>query len=147
MSDHPQLAPRWYVVYTHARSERKVHTELIKQGVKSFLPLRKIKRNTSEGMRNLTVPLFSNYVFVYTTLQKIKTLSKVSGLAKFVSFAGKPIPVPEHEIVAIRQACYQSLQGVGDKVVIVRHKSAEQKTVSLPRSPLFKADNSDTQVA
>ncbi len=119
--DSPQLKLQWFVVYTHARSERKVHTKFIKKGFNSFLPLRTIRRRTPQGMRALEVPLFSNYVFVQTTRNCLASLSKTPGLAEFVSFNGRPAPVSEEEIKAIRRTCTSSFQGkVGDQVVVVR---------------------------
>lgn len=121
----PQLELQWFVLYTHARTERKVHTQLVKRGFNSFLPLRTIRRRTPQGMRELEVPLFSNYVFVQTTRNHLASLSKVPGLAECVSFGGRPAPVSEEEIKAIRRTCTRSFQGkVGDQVVVVRGNAA-----------------------
>ena len=117
----PQLTVRWFVIYTHARSERQVHAKLVEMGLNAFLPLRTIRRKTRRGMRNLEVPLFSNYVFVQTTPNRIASLSKIPGLAQLVSFGGKPAPVSDEEIEAIRRTCTGSFQGkVGDQIVVVR---------------------------
>ena len=118
---HPHLTPQWFVVYTHARSERPVHTKLVEMGFNSFLPLRTIRRNTHQGVRDLEVPLFSNYVFVQTTANRVASLSNVPGLAHLVSFGGKLTPVSDQEIEAIRRTCYRAFHGkVGDQVVVVR---------------------------
>lgn len=117
----PQLKLQWFVVYTHARSERKVHTKFVERGCNSFLPLRTIRRRTPQGIRDLEVPLFSNYVFVQTTRNRLASLSRVPGVAELVSFGGRATPVPEEEIKAIRRTCSGSFQGkIGDQVVVVR---------------------------
>ena len=120
----PQLKLQWFVVYTHARSERKVHAKFVERGFTAFLPLRTIRRRTPQGIRELEVPLFSNYVFVQTTRNRLASLSKISGVAELVSFGGRATPVSEEEIKAIRRTCTGSFQGkVGDQVVVVRGKA------------------------
>lgn len=117
----PQLAARWFVIYTHARSERQVHTKLVEMGLNAFLPLRTIRRKTRQGVCDLEVPLFSNYVFVQTTSNRITSLSKIPGLAQLVSFGGRPAPVSDEEIEAVRRTCTGSFRGkVGDQIVVVR---------------------------
>ena len=116
----PLPTTRWYVIYTHARSERQVCGKLVARGLNAFLPLRTIRRKTRQGVRDLMVPLFSNYVFVQTTPNRLASLTKIPGFAQLVSFGGKPAPVTDEEITAIRRTCVGSFQGkVGDQVVVM----------------------------
>lgn len=116
----PPLVPHWFVVYTYARSERKVHTSLVAKGLDSFLPLRKIHRRTD---RDIEVPLLSNYVFVRTTSNHLATLANVPGVSFVVSFGGEPATVAHHEITAIRQSCHRFLQGKLGRQAVTIHKN------------------------
>lgn len=124
------LIPQWFVVYTHARSERQVHTGLITLGLDSFLPLRKIPRRTGGSIE---VPFLSNYVFVRTTANHLTALVKVAGVAYVVSFGGKPATVTHREIVTIRQSCHRFLQGkVGRQAVTIRKNQAPNPVLNQP---------------
>ena len=105
MNANPSPPAHWFVVYTHSRSERHVHALLTQRGLNAFLPLRRIRRNTPAGPRDLDVPLFSNYVFVHTTRQRLRSLAHLPGVAHVVSFGEGPTSVPESEILALRKRC------------------------------------------
>ena len=88
----------WYVVYTYPKAERKVDRKLREIGVTTFLPLHKVVKQWSDRKKKLEIPLFPNYVFVYTTYQKRFEVFKVSEVVRFVSFEGKPASIEESTI-------------------------------------------------
>jgi hypothetical protein len=56
----------------------------------SFLPLHKEIRTWSDRKKQIELPLFPSYIFVYTSLcERYKSL-QVKGIVNYVSFDGKP---------------------------------------------------------
>ena len=95
----------WYVLYTRPRHEKQVHQELCDKGLDAFLPTFKVRRRWSDRYKIVEVPLFKNYVFVNLddfTRHSAATL-RPYGAVSFVTFDGKPAPIPQLEIDAIRR--------------------------------------------
>ena len=95
----------WYVLYTRPRHEKQVHQELCNNGLDAFLPTFKVRRRWSDRYKIVEEPLFKNYVFVNLddfTRHSAATL-RPYGAISFVMFDGKPAPIPQLEIDAIRR--------------------------------------------
>jgi transcriptional antiterminator RfaH len=93
----------WYVIYTHANFEKKVYSSLKQRDIICFLPLVKVTRQWSDRKKTIEVPLFPNYLFVYTTVNdKIKIL-EISKEARYVKFNGAAVTVSDTEINAIKK--------------------------------------------
>lgn len=98
----PKETKQWFVVYTRARTEKKVFEALMKEQIEAYLPLVKKMRQWSDRKKMVEEPLFRSYVFVKISPREyIKTLN-VFGVARFVTFEGKAVPIPENQIKAIR---------------------------------------------
>jgi transcription antitermination factor NusG len=93
----------WYVLYTTARAEKHVELKLQAEGVETYLPLHKCPRKWSDRVKMVEMPLFSSYIFVNTTDEKLRTLIRVSGVARIVYYNGKPAVMRPKEIEAIRE--------------------------------------------
>lgn len=93
----------WYTVYTKLHCERKVSLSLTRKNIENYCPLthkkyRHIFRNTT-----LNEPLFKSYVFVKTSEEEIYRLSKeINGVISLLYWKGKPAPIKEEEINAIK---------------------------------------------
>jgi len=107
MQKPPPSTPNWYAVYTQPRAEKKVHGKLAQIGLEAFLPVRSVVRQWSDRVKRIEEPLFTNYVFVKTTLEKRFEVLVVSGLVRFISFEGLPVPIRESEIETIRRVLAQ----------------------------------------
>ena len=126
MNTKAQPTPQWYAVYTYPKVEKKVHQEITKLGVETYLPLQKVVKQWSDRKKRTEAPLFPNYIFVKTTLQERFDIFKVKGLVRFVTFEGSPVAIPEQEIDTIKKMTGQeglSLEhhpsaGVGEPVRI-----------------------------
>jgi transcription antitermination factor NusG len=97
------LEPKWYVVYTRPKSERKVAASIAEMGIESYLPTHKVVRQWSDRKKKMDVPLFSNYVFVKVDDIKRRLLFSINELLKFVSIEGKPVVIRENEILTIKK--------------------------------------------
>lgn len=96
--------PRWYALYTRSRHEKLVDGELVKKGIETFLPLRKIVRNWSDRKKIIEQPLFMSYLFVRFPLKDRWTVLNTTGAVRLIGkSAADPIEVPEKELFTIRQ--------------------------------------------
>ena len=95
--------PNWYVVYTYPKKEQKIYTDLIRQKVTTYLPLHKVVRRWSDRLKELTVPLFPNYIFVQICDNQRVNVLRVAGVSRFIAFDGRPTIISDEEIEMIRR--------------------------------------------
>jgi transcription antitermination factor NusG len=96
------LESRWYVACTTPRHEKKVETQMLGKRIECFLPLYRSIRRWKDRRKQLDLPLFPGYVFVRIPLKERLQVLQVPGVLQFVSFQGKPAPLPEIEIQSLR---------------------------------------------
>ena len=93
---------RWYAVYTHPRAEKLAFSRLEEAGVEAFLPLMKTWRQWSDRKKMIEKPLLSSYLFVKVRKKEFPRVYRVSGVVKFISFEGQPVPIPQKQIDNLR---------------------------------------------
>ena len=113
----------WYVLYTTARAEKHVELKLQAEGVETYLPLHKCPRKWSDRVKMVEMPLFSSYIFVNTTDEKLRTLIRVNGVARIVYYNGKPAVMRPKEIEAIREFVQKAAErecefGLSEEVLV-----------------------------
>jgi transcriptional antiterminator RfaH len=119
----PAVTPQWYVIYTVARSERKIYDRLCLDGVKAYCPVYRVTRQWSDRKRNVEVPLFNSYVFIYLKENELSKVLRIPGVVKVVYYLGKPAIVRQKEIDGIKKFLQQT-EGyrikikVGDRVQV-----------------------------
>ncbi len=59
-------------------------------------------RRWKDRRKELDLPLFPGYIFVRIALKDRLQVLKVPGVIQFVSFSGKPAPLPESDIESLR---------------------------------------------
>ncbi len=95
-------SPHWYAVYTSARHEKRVAEQLDRKSVECFLPLYETVRRWKDRRAHVSLPLFPGYVFVHLPYRDRLVVLEVPGVVRFVTFQGKPAPLPEFEIETLR---------------------------------------------
>jgi transcription antitermination factor NusG len=96
--------PNWFAVYTTPRHEKRVVQHLSNREIENYLPLYHPQHKWSGGSTPiLDLPLFPSYVFVHIDRgQRVRVL-EVPGVLTFVGgTGGKPAPLPDTEIEALR---------------------------------------------
>jgi transcription antitermination factor NusG len=119
--------PCWFALHACAQHEKRIAAELQRRGIENFLPLFRTIRQWKDRRKQLDSPLFPGYLFVRLALrEKLKAL-QVPGVVRLVGFAGRPHPLPEQEIDALRVGITGGLVvqphqylTVGSRVRIVR---------------------------
>lgn len=94
---------KWFAIYVKSRSEKKVLKLLEDIGIESFLPLITRVKQWSDRKKKVEEPLFRSYLFVNIPLNDYYTVLNVNGVVKFITFEKKPVPVPENQIIAIKE--------------------------------------------
>jgi transcription antitermination factor NusG len=93
----------WYALYTKFNSEKKVSRMLTEMNVEHYLPLRKVVRQWCDREKMVEEPLFKSYVFVRVSQLEFFEVLNLSGAHSFVSFGGKAKPIPEEQILEIKE--------------------------------------------
>lgn len=95
---------KWYVFYLRPHTENRVCRMLTKFGYEVFLPVTPIVRIwKNRQRRRLLLPLFPNYLFVYTYGHELYHIKHLPHVVYFVSSGGKPATLSEKEIEGIRR--------------------------------------------
>jgi len=94
--------PQWFAAYTKSRNEKKVARELDKQGIEYFLPLVRTLRQWSDRKKKVEEPLIPSYIFVRITEREYRKVLETSGVVTIVHFSGKPVPVPDWQIMNLK---------------------------------------------
>jgi transcription antitermination factor NusG len=97
-----QSKAKWYAVYTSPRAEKKVNTRLTEAGIETYLPIQRTYRQWSDRKKLVEKPLISSYLFVKVVPLDFQKVFRTSGVVKFISFEGKPVPIPENQINNLR---------------------------------------------
>src|SRR5438105_1999323 len=100
-----EVLPRWFAVYTTSRHEKAIAEHFALRKIESFLPLYRTQRLWKNGCRmDLQLPLFPSYIFVrIRALERVRVL-EVPGVLSLVGASGRPAPLPESEIEALRSS-------------------------------------------
>jgi transcription antitermination factor NusG len=97
------IEPKWFVFYTRPRAEKVVHKDLVGKGYEVFLPLqKKFKIWKNRQRKFIDEPLFPSYIFVKIRPCNIYNVLKILGICVCITFEGKPCPIPDKDIEAIR---------------------------------------------
>jgi transcription antitermination factor NusG len=99
-----QLEPKWLVIYTSPRHEKRVSKHLQVREIEHYLPLYRTQRKWADGSRvTLDLPLFPGYLFVLGSQTSCRLVLRVPGVLAIVSGVGhEPALLPDNEINALR---------------------------------------------
>ena len=94
---------KWFAIYVKSKKKKKVLKLLEDIGIESFLPLITRVKQWSDRKKKVEEPLFRSYLFVNIPLSDYYTVLNVNGVVKFITFEKKPVPVPDNQIIAIKE--------------------------------------------
>jgi len=96
-----QGAP-WYAIRVRPNYEKPVATALRGKGFQEFLPLIRSKRQWSDRVKIMDLPLFPGYLFCRLNLEERLPLLTTPGFLYLVGVGKHPEPVDEAEIASIQ---------------------------------------------
>ena len=102
-------AAQWYAVQTRYRFERKVTSQLERQGFETFLPLLKEVHRWSDRQKSLDTLLFPGYTFVRLDPAPLalRKMVQAGGVIGLIKFAGEAAQVPAKQIDDLRKLLSQ----------------------------------------
>ena len=100
----------WFAVSTRSRAEKSVHDQFVAKGIEVFLPLITRWSRWKDRKKRVDWPLFPGYCFARFNEHNLLPILTCSGVARVVSFDGRPAPIPEIEVEAIRKLVTSGLQ-------------------------------------
>jgi transcription antitermination factor NusG len=147
----------WLLVIVQSRSEKRAASLLRSKGFDVFLPLQHARRQWSDRIKIVEIPLFACNLFCRCGQNDYLTVLNTPGVFSFFEYSGKPIVIPDAEIDRLIritatayfiQACEnpgsgdivslavdQSLEGVmveqGSECEVVFHLASLGRAVSL----------------
>lgn len=107
---HAETTEAWYAIWTRSRHEQVVREQLERKGVEAFLPTIKRWSRWKDRKKQIDWPLFPGYCFARFEPTGRLPILKCTGVVSIVSFDGEPAPIPDHEIISIRQLVKTDLQ-------------------------------------
>ena len=93
----------WYAVRTRSRHEKVTSLYLERRGFEVFLPLVDRIRQWKDRRVHVQFPLFPGYSFIRCGVKHHRQVKMAVGVVELVGVAGRPVPVPEEEVEAVRR--------------------------------------------
>ncbi len=92
----------WHGLRTRSNQEKLALTSLMHRGIESYLPVCRVRRHRSDRIVTLERPLFPGYVFSRFDPNYCLPIVTTPGVVSIISFGGRPAPIPDDQITAIR---------------------------------------------
>lgn len=128
-----QQAKSWHVIYTRSRAEKKVHEELLKNNIESFLPLQRRLRQWKDRKKWVDMPLMTGYCFVNISRKEYEKVLKTNNVVCYITFEGKAAVIPEKQIDALKKM----LQQYDFEVTVSTEKYEPGQRVEVLAGPLI----------
>ena len=103
-------APAWFAVWTKARHEASVRGQIERRGVDVFLPTIPRWSRWKDRRKRVDWPLFAGYCFARIASRESLRVVTCPGVVGLVSVGGRPVPIPDSEIEAIRTLVTSDVQ-------------------------------------
>jgi transcription antitermination factor NusG len=100
---------RWYAAYTRSRHEKHVRQQLEGQSFECFLPTYESVHRWNDRNAVVSMPLFPGYLFVRIRLADRMQVVTVPGVVNLVGVHGRPSPIPDEELVPLRDCFTRKL--------------------------------------
>lgn len=93
----------WHALYTRHQHEKTVAQALMGKDFEVFLPQYRAVHRWKDRQKDLLLPLFPNYVFIYGGLDRMLNIVTTPGVHSLVSWGSRPAAIPVEEIEAVRR--------------------------------------------
>ena len=118
---------RWYALRTRSRFESVTAAALRDKGFVEFLPIWRSRRQWSDRVKELDLPLFPGYVFCRFSARDPYPVLNSPGVVHIVSAGTRPVPIDDREIESVRTICTADVYALpwtelvtGQRLVIVK---------------------------
>ena len=104
MGDERLDTSNWFLLMVGSRQEKKVARALRMKGFEVFLPLYRARRQWSDRIKEVELPLFSCHLFARFRLRDELAVLKTPGVLSIYGAGNPPAPIPETEVDRLRRA-------------------------------------------
>jgi len=103
---NPIAKPKWCVVHTQSRSERRAELNLRLQNYTVFAPFISRKVRHARQSKSVQSPLFPRYIFVKLDLGRDRWLNinGTAGVCELITVRDRPLPLPGGLVEALMTA-------------------------------------------
>ena len=108
-SDATMALPPWFALRVRPNYEKPVAAALRGKGFQEFLPLVRSRRQWSDRVKVMDLPLFPGYLFCRLNLEERMPLLTTPGFLYLVGVGKNPEPVDQSEIEAIQSVLRSGL--------------------------------------
>ncbi len=121
----------WYLVQFKPNSHSIALRNLNRQGFETFLPMLSVTSRVGARFVSKSRPLFPGYLFVALDAGQgaWRKINSTYGVARIVSFAGQPSPVPNDLVAGLQARCDEA------GVLTAASDLAPQDQVTLQKGP------------
>ncbi len=99
----------WFAVQVKPRAEKTVAAIAANKGFEGFLPLQKVRRNWSDRVKVLELPLFPGYLFCRMGMENRLPILTIPGVLGMIGVGKTPVPIEDAEIASIQMAVASGL--------------------------------------
>jgi len=135
----------WYALYTCPRHEKRVVKQIEQHRISCFLPLYRSIRRWKDRRKELNLALFPGYVFVRIALEDRLRVLQMPSVVRFVSFNGRPLPLPQGEMEALMSGLTSGVRAephpylkVGRRVSVKHGPLAGSQGILIRRKDKFR---------
>jgi transcription antitermination factor NusG len=100
--DHAPNYHPWYAIHAQSRFENIAATVLRDKGFEVFLPVYRAKRQWSDRVKQLNLPLFPGYLFCRFDAAELLPIVTTPGVLRIVGIGKNPVAVSDQEIEAVQ---------------------------------------------
>jgi transcription antitermination factor NusG len=111
----------WFAILARTSREKTASLLLENAGYECYVPIVKYKRQWSDRIREVEVPLFPGYFFCRMNPHNRLPVLMTPGVIQIVGVGKTPIPVEEEEIAAIQRVGQSGLETMPWPYVEVGH--------------------------
>jgi transcriptional antiterminator NusG len=102
----------WFALAVIPRKEKVTAETLRLRGYENFLPVYTVKRQWSDRVQDVSLPLFPGYIFSRFDPQFRLPILKIASVMSIVGLGKTPEPIPDMEINALQAVCKAGIHAV-----------------------------------
>ena len=103
MPEHTPPEQKWYALTVPYQHERQTEKALQSKGLETLVPLYRSRRQWSDRVKDVELPLFAGYVLCQFDLTERIQVLDTPGVFKIVGFGGAVVALEDSEIAGIQR--------------------------------------------
>jgi transcription antitermination factor NusG len=104
MSENTIPAQKWYALTVQYQHERQTEKALQSKGLKTLVPVYRSRRQWSDRVKEIELPLFAGYVLCQFDLNEPIPVLDTPGVLKIVRFGEAVVALEDAEVAGIQRA-------------------------------------------